>query len=78
MESFCTDFKTFEEKLEDKGVTVSTRISMSPPIAEHATIINIDDYNINGVIPIKEIKEKAVEEKAVKPAVKKTFTREDN
>jgi hypothetical protein len=81
MESFCTDFKIFEEKLKEKGVTVSTRISMSPPIAEHATIINIDDYNITEVIPIKEIKEikeKTMEEKVVKPAVKKTFTREDN
>jgi hypothetical protein len=52
MVTFCTDFKTFEEKLKEKGITVRTRISMSPPIAEHTTIININDYDITETTPV--------------------------
>jgi len=55
MESFCADFRTFEKKMEAKGISVMSRISMSPPAAEYAAIINVDDYNITTTKPISGI-----------------------
>lgn len=44
MEAFCHDFAEIEERLRANGVVVADRITMLPPTAEHAQIINIEDY----------------------------------
>lgn len=44
MEAFCHDFAEIEEKLRARGVVVADRITMLPPTAEHAQIINVEDY----------------------------------
>jgi K+/H+ antiporter YhaU regulatory subunit KhtT len=75
MESFCTDFKIFEEKLKSKGVSIKTRISMSPPTAEHATIINVEDYNITTIKPVANI---AIKNKRKKSVAKQTLRKEVN
>lgn len=75
MESFCTDFKVFEEKLKAKGVSIRSRVSMSPPAAEYATIINVDDYNITTVKPISEL---TIKNKRKKAAAKQTLRRDGN
>lgn len=46
MEQFCTDFKEIEKKLLAKGVVLADRISLLPPNAEYAQIINTADYEI--------------------------------
>lgn len=75
MELFCSDFKDFEERLKAKGVVIKTRISMAPPTAEYATIINVSDYSLTETTPVKEI---TVKGRRSKPAVKSTLRREDN
>jgi hypothetical protein len=55
MESFCSDFKQFEERLKAKGVMIKARISMAPPSVEYATIINLTDYKITTDAPVREI-----------------------
>jgi hypothetical protein len=74
MESFCSDFKDFEERLKAKGIMVKSRISMAPPTAEYATIINVSDYTVTAANPIKEI---AVRGTRVKTAAKRALRRED-
>ncbi len=44
MEAFCRDFAEIEERLKAYGVVVADRITMLPPSAEHAQIINVGDY----------------------------------
>lgn len=44
MESFCEDFKEIEKRLLAKGVILADRISLLPPSAEYAQIINTSDY----------------------------------
>ena len=46
MESFCQDFTEIEKRLAAKGVIVKNRLHMLPPSAEHAQIVNINDYNV--------------------------------
>lgn len=46
MESFCDDFKEIERRLLAKGVILADRISMLPPEAEYAQIINTSDYEL--------------------------------
>ena len=75
MESFCTDFKIFEEKLKAKGIAIKSRISMSPPAAEYAAIINVADYNITTTKPVSIM---TVKGKRRKTATKQTLRREDN
>ncbi|MPM13474.1 hypothetical protein SDC9_59831 [bioreactor metagenome] len=75
MESFCSDFRDFEELLKAKGVLIKSRISMAPPTAEYATIINVSDYTITTSKPISEI---AVKETRSKAATKRTMQKEDN
>lgn len=48
MESFCDDFKEIEKKLLARGVIPADRISLLPPSAEYAQIINISDYEMKG------------------------------
>lgn len=44
MEAFCRDFAEIEDRLKARGVVVADRITMLPPTAEHAQIINVEDY----------------------------------
>jgi hypothetical protein len=46
MERFCDDFKEIERRLLAKGVILADRLSMLPPSAEYAQIINISDYQM--------------------------------
>lgn len=46
MEHFCDDFKEIEKRLLAKGVVLAERISLLPPSAEYAQIINTTDYNM--------------------------------
>ena len=46
MEQFCDDFKEIEKRLLRKGVVLADRISLLPPDAEYAQIINISDYSM--------------------------------
>lgn len=75
MESFCSDFRDFEERLKAKGVLMKARISMAPPTDEYATIINVSDYTITALKPISKT---SVKEIRPKTASKHTMLREDN
>jgi len=46
MEKFCSDFPQIEKRLRDKGVVLAERISLLPPEAEYAQIINTADYEM--------------------------------
>ncbi len=46
MEHFCDDFKEIEKRLLEKGVVLADRISLLPPSAEYAQIINTTDYQM--------------------------------
>lgn len=48
MERFCGDFHEIERRLRAKGVVLADRLSMLPPGAEHAQIINASDYQLTG------------------------------
>lgn len=75
MESFCSDFRDFEERLKTKGVMIKSRVSMVPPSAEYATIINVSDYIISAKTPVREM---TVSEKRSKGTAKRTMRKEDN
>lgn len=47
MEDFCTDFKEIEKRLLQKGVVLADRISLLPPSADYAQIINTSDYHVD-------------------------------
>lgn len=46
MEQFCDDFKEIEKRLLAKGVVLADRVSLLPPDAEYAQIINTADYSM--------------------------------
>lgn len=46
MQQFCDDFEEIEKRLLAKGVVPSDRISLLPPSAEYAQIINTTDYQM--------------------------------
>jgi len=46
MESFCGEFEEFERRMLAKGIVVGNRIALSPPTAEYAAIINVNEYDI--------------------------------
>ena len=46
MEDFCTDFKEIEKRLLQKGIVLADRISLLPPSADYAQIINTSDYRM--------------------------------
>ncbi len=46
MEQFCTDFQEVEERLAKKGIVSVQRISLLPPDAQYAQIINCSDYEM--------------------------------
>lgn len=74
METFCGEFAEIERKLREKGVVVGSRIAMSPPSAEYAAIINVDDYELE---TNKQIVEMATRKKKKRTAAK-NMRRENN
>lgn len=46
MELFCNDFSKIEKKLLQKGIVIKNRISILPPDAQYAQIVNVSDYNL--------------------------------
>lgn len=46
METFCGEFTEFERRMLAKGIVVGNRITLSPPTAEYAAIINVNDYDV--------------------------------
>ena len=68
MESFCGEFAEFERRMREKGIDLGRRIALSPPSADYATIINLNDYEIDESIQVSEI---AVSTKKKKAAQKK-------
>lgn len=46
MENFCGEFAEFERRMLAKGIVVGNRIALSPPTAEYAAIINVNDYDV--------------------------------
>ena len=74
METFCGEFAEIERKLREKGVVVGSRIAMSPPSAEYAAIINVNDYELEAN---KQIVEMATRKKKKRTAAK-NMRRENN
>lgn len=74
METFCEEFAVFERKMRERGVIVGKRIALSPPTAEYAAIINVNDYEIKESTQIAEINAK---EKRRRAAEKKVMRRDD-
>lgn len=71
MESFCGEFAEFERRMLAKGIVVGSRIAMSPPKAEYAAIINVNDYEIAestqiSVMNAAEKRRKQAEKKAMR------------
>ena len=55
METFCGEFAEFEKRLYEKGIVLGSRLAMSPPTAEYATMINISDYTTAESTQISEL-----------------------
>lgn len=71
MEQFCDDFKEIEKRLLAKGVVLANRISILPPSAEYAQIINTGDYQMT------EKAEKLQAKKQRKTATKRKALRKE-
>lgn len=71
MEQFCDDFKEIEKRLLAKGVVLANRISLLPPSAEYAQIINTGDYQMT------EKAEKLQAKKQRKAATKRKALRKE-
>ena len=56
MESFCSEFSEFEKRMLTKGIVVGNRIALSPPTADYAAIINVNDYDIDSSVQVSEMK----------------------
>ncbi len=65
METFCGEFSEFEKRMKAKGVIVGNRVTLMPPTAEYAAIINVTDYEIEDG---KQITEMNVAQKRKKAA----------
>lgn len=74
METFCGEFAEFENRLKEKGVVLGNRIAMLPPTAEYASIINVNDYDIQEG---KQISEMSITSKRGKAVEKKTLRRDE-
>lgn len=59
MERFCDDFKDIEERLLAKGIILAERISLLPPNAEYAQIINTTEYSMTETIETLQMKRKS-------------------
>lgn len=55
MRTFCDDYHEIERRLLKKGI-VTKRISVLPPDAQYAQIINVSDYNLS--VPVSEYEAK--------------------
>lgn len=69
MAHFCEDFKEVEKRLLAKGVLPEKRISLLPPDAEYAQIINTSDYSISaeaGSVPEKKRRRPKPEKKSLR------------
>lgn len=69
MERFCDDFKEIEKRLLRKGVILADRISMLPPSAEYAQIINTSDYEMKSEaekLKTKKQRRAATKQKTIK------------
>ena len=71
MESFCGEFAEFERRMLAKGIVVGNRIALSPPTAEYAAIINVNDYDVAestqvSVMNVTEKRRKQAEKKAMR------------
>lgn len=55
MESFCSEFSEFEKRMLAKGIVVGNRIALSPPTADYAAIINVNDYDIDSSVQVSEM-----------------------
>lgn len=69
MEQFCVDFKEIEKRLLAKGVVLADRISLLPPDAEYAQIINTSDYSMEteaDTISVKKQRRSASKQKALR------------
>ena len=75
MEAFCGEFAEFEKRLRTKGIVLGNRIAMSPPSADYAAIINVNDYNITADKQFSEIS--VAHKKKTKTAEKKVLRRND-
>lgn len=73
MKSFCSEFSEFERRLRERGIIVGNRIALSPPSAEYATIINLEDYDVMDESKVSIIDAK----KKKRIAEKKTMRRDD-
>lgn len=75
METFCGEFAEFEKRLRAKGVILGSRIAMSPPSADYAAIINVNDYEIDASKQFSEIS--VAQKKKAKATGKKVLRRND-
>lgn len=69
MEQFCDDFKEIEKRLLAKGVVLADRISLLPPDAEYAQIINTSDYSMEteaDTISVKRQRRSVSKQKALR------------
>ena len=71
METFCGEFAEFERRMLAKGIVVGSRIALSPPTAEYAAIINVNDYDVAestqiSVMNATEKRRKQAEKKAMR------------
>ena len=71
METFCGEFEEFERRMLAKGIVVGKRIALSPPTAEYAAIINVNDYEVAestqvSVMNAAEKRRKQTEKKAMR------------
>lgn len=69
MEQFCDDFKEIEKRLFAKGVVLADRISLLPPHAEYAQIINTSDYQMTekaDMLQAKKQRRTAAKQKATR------------
>ncbi len=58
MEQFCDDFKEIEKRLLAKGVVLAHRVSLLPPSAEYAQIINTTEYRMTEETDTSQAKKK--------------------
>jgi len=61
MSRFCNDYAEIEKLLEQKGVVLSDRISMLPPDAQYAQIINMSDYSTSQDVEVLSVKRRQVQ-----------------
>lgn len=75
MEAFCGEFAEFEKRLRAKGIILGNRIAMSPPSADYAAIINVNEYVIDADKQFSEIS--VAHKKKTRAAEKKVLRRDD-